>query len=185
MNRSLLFQSFRQVTDLDKEVPLSSPAVIEKTVIDGVEYVDVTGQGLSGSIAAAFACKRKDEKTWVPAARYDELMKLMSEIEDELKFKEATLYHNIMYTVVPKDHDLKLGILPEDQGFSKKYVFLWDSYAYLNIFDDTTWKKVLVHIPDEAKHNMLTRLTGAAFAIPGISNTWELQEQPTEPQYTE
>lgn len=65
--------------------------------IDGQVYIDCTGMGLSGSIAAAFGVIRRQDKSWCPQSRFPELEKLMAEIEDELREKNAA-------TLTPERH---------------------------------------------------------------------------------
>ena len=98
---------------------------------------------------------------------------------EDLKFiKEGDLYNNILYTVVPKDMSLEFGIFPQDQKFSTKYVFLWDTFPDLNLFDSEKWKKLRVNIPLEAKEqHLLTRITGSTLGIAFIPNSWEVEEQ--------
>jgi hypothetical protein len=100
--------------------------------------------------------------------------------------KSADLYHNKLFTVLPKNHDPKLGVLPEDQGFSRKYVFLWDTYRDLVVFPEDKWKRYLVEVPPEVKHNgQLTKLPGNAYALPQIPNTWNIEEQKMVTRYVE
>lgn len=105
--------------------------------------------------------------------------------EDALTLKEATLYQNRVYTVVPKDHDVKLGILPEDQGFSKSHVIIWETYRDLVIFDEEKWKKVMIELPPGVKFKALTKLPGDAYAIHSIPNTWRIQEEQSTPRFVE
>ena len=98
---------------------------------------------------------------------------------------QSDLYHNLLYTVIPKDLPLNQGILPEDQGFSKKYVFLWDNWNSLVKFDASKWKKVSVKLPKETKFNSLTRIPSDGFALPVIPNTWKVEEHDLQPRYVE
>lgn len=61
--------------------------------IDGKDYVLVPAccQGLSGSMGAAFAIKKREGKLWVPKSRLAELKALMSDIKKDLK-NESDLF---------------------------------------------------------------------------------------------
>ena len=107
------------------------------------------------------------------------------ELPEAKPSKEANLWRNILYTVVPKDHNLSLGILPEDQQFHTNYVFLWDDYTSLVVFPESKWDKVKVIIPDSVKHNGLTKLPGDAYAVHTVPNTWPMSLQPNRPFHVE
>lgn len=62
-------------------------AARQRLEIEGKPYVDCTGMGLSGSIAAFFGMRRKDDRTWCPATRFKELQELMGDISAELERK--------------------------------------------------------------------------------------------------
>ena len=96
---------------------------------------------------------------------------------------EADLYHDKVFTVIPKDADEKLGIFPEDQGFSDKRVFVWDNYQSLLKFSDEDWKKFEVTLPPGSRHHLLTPLVGGAYTLKMIPNTWKLEEQKSRPRY--
>jgi hypothetical protein len=103
-----------------------------------------------------------------------------------LSLKTADLWRNKLYTVVPPKHDLTTGILPEDQQFSHKYVFLWDDYSSLNAFSDSRWKKVIVYLPENIKEShQFVKMVSDVYALPAIPNTWRIEEQPTPPQYVQ
>ncbi len=131
--------------DLDKEVPLSQPEIVNQKAIDP-----------------------EDLNIMVPS--------------NELKV-EADLYHNIVYTVVPKDHSLELGIFPEDQQFSGKYVFVWSSYRDLLRFSEDVWKKVKVKMPQGKRFEFLTPMVGGAYSLTHIPNTWHLEPVTSQPIY--
>ena len=107
--------------------------------------------------------------------------------KDDLRLEEkhATMYQNRLYTVVPKQHNLSLGILPEDQGFSSKVVILWDTYRDLVLFDEEIWRKVMVELPEAVKRTDLVKWPGAAYALPSVPNTWRITDEPTTPRYVE
>jgi hypothetical protein len=98
---------------------------------------------------------------------------------------QSDLYHDKLFTVIPKDLPLNQGILPEDQRFSKKYVFLWDNYRDLVKFDEGQWKKVSVLLPHNIKFNELTRIPADGYGLPFIPNTWQIEEYTSQPQYQE
>ena len=103
-----------------------------------------------------------------------------------LSLKTADLWRNKVYTVIPKDHDLTTGIVPEDQQFSHKYIFLWDDYSSLNVFSDSRWKKVVVYLPADIKTSpQFVKMMGDVYALPEIPDTWRIEEQPTPPQYVQ
>jgi len=106
---------------------------------------------------------------------------------NDLKFdKQADLYNNILYTVVPRDMSLEFGVYPQDQKFHSSYVFLWDTYADLNNFDEEKWKKLRIIIPQEAKNNhTLTRITGSTVGVEYIPNSWPMEEQKINSLYNE
>ena len=135
---SLKLESIQKETDIEKEVPISSPDIV------------------------------KPEDT------------------PSLSLKTADLWRNKLYTVVPHDHDLTTGILPEDQQFSHKYVFLWDDYSSLNVFSDSRWKKVIVYLPANVKEShQFVKMVSDVYALPAIPNTWRIEEQHTPPQYVQ
>ena len=88
----------------------------------------------------------------------------------------ADLYHDKLYTVVPKDHDVSLGVMPEDQKFSRKYVFLWDTDRALTRFSDLDFKKILIILPKDVRFSTLQPLVGGAYTLPHILNTWSVEE---------
>jgi len=57
----------------------------ETREIDGEQYTDCTGMGLSGSMAMAFGVIRRDNKSWAPSKRYKELKALEKSIVKDLK----------------------------------------------------------------------------------------------------
>jgi hypothetical protein len=77
--------------------------------------------------------------------------------------KTADLYDKTLYTVVKRGHDFNLGIFPQDQGFSSKYVLLWHNRKDLLRFDNR-WDVVKVEIADYAEVSDL----GFYSAIPGV-----------------
>ena len=135
---SLKLEHIQKETDIEKEVPISSPDIVKP------------------------------------------------EDPSSLSLKTADLWRNKLYTVVPRDHDLTTGILPEDQQFSHKYVFLWDDYSNLNVFSDSRWKKVTVYLPTQVKESyQFVKIVSDVYALPAIPNTWRIEEQHTPPQYVQ
>jgi hypothetical protein len=127
--------------------------------------------------------KATDIEKEVPVAS-PELVK--SKEPQPLSLKTADLWHNRVYTVVPPHHDLFAGILPKDQNFSHKYVFLWDDYSSLNVFSDTRWKKVVIYLPKGLKDShQWIKMMSDVYALPEIPNTWRIEEQPAPPQYVQ
>lgn len=102
--------------------------------------------------------------------------------EELLLEKQADLYHNTLFTVIPRDHNSQLGIFPEDQGFNRKYVFLWHSYKSLLPFSSEKWKKLKVKLPPSVKFTQLRRLpSNDGYALHQIPNTWTIEEQDIPP----
>lgn len=104
----------------------------------------------------------------------------------DLKFqKRADLLRNILYTVIPVDHEIKLGVFPDDQGFSKTQVILWDNANDLIRFSEEDFKMISVEIPKEVKYNSLRRLVGSAYSLPVIKNTWKIEVLKSPPLYVQ
>jgi len=104
--------------------------------------------------------------------------------KEELE-KESSLFYHELYTVVPLELELAAGIFPEDQGFSKRYVFLWDTYRELSRFSSDDWKKIKIKIPKEVRFTQLTKLGGGIVALSEISNKWTIEEVKSSPLYDE
>jgi hypothetical protein len=103
-----------------------------------------------------------------------------------MNLKLAELYNNVLYTVVPKDLPLEFGIYPQDQKFHTEYVFLWDNYNDLLLFDETKWKKLRVELPEEVKKDRgLTRILVSTYGVAHIPNTWKIEEQRINSLYGE
>lgn len=117
--------------------------------------------------------------------KFEEFLK-QKDIISSLKFiKQADLYNNILYTIVPKDMSLEYGIYPDDQKFHRKYVLLWDTYDDLLSFDSDKWKRLKVIIPKDAKFGALHRIMANAYGIEHIPNSWAMVEQSINPPYNE
>jgi len=99
--------------------------------------------------------------------------------------KKADLYHNKLFTVVPLNVDVKLGVFPDDQGFSKKAIILWDSAKDLLRFPEDKYKTLEVKIPDDIKRHTLRKLVGSAYTLPYLSNQWEIREISALPKYVQ
>jgi len=115
------------------------------------------------------------------------LEKFVKKAETAISYltQRSDLYHNKVFTVVPKDLPLNQGILPDDQGFSNHYVFIWDNWKSLIPFDDQKWKKVSILLPPHIKFSSLTRVPADGYGIPFVSNLWPIKEQNNEPQYVQ
>jgi len=141
--------SFHSESDMQKDVPISSPEIVTP------EDISNDNQSL------------QEENL----------------IDDSIIQKEADLYNDILYTVVPIFHNASLGILPEDQGFNPKYVFLWGNPTSLTNFSTKEWKMVEIRLPENIKHKALTALVGGAYALPYIPNVWDMKELKHVPLY--
>jgi predicted RNA-binding Zn-ribbon protein involved in translation (DUF1610 family) len=96
------------------------------------------------------------------------------------------VYSKKVYTVVPKDHNPALGVLPEDQGFSPKYVFLWDNFKSLLKFSEQKWKMLEInysHHP-EVQRDFIPIGPGA-FTLTSVPNTWGISELNQPPIYVQ
>ena len=110
--------------------------------------------------------------------------KFLNNLKNSLSFtKTSDLYHNKLYTVIPRSVDIKLGIFPDDQGFSKKSVLLWDNARDLIRFSEEKFKMLEVIIPDDVKHTDLRSVLNAVYSLPFISNKWQIEEISSPPQY--
>ena len=88
---------------------------------------------------------------------------------------EADLYSGLLYSAVPEDHNINLGVFPEDQGFTGKNVLLWSSFRDIpNVFDKEH-KIISVRIPDDDKRNMLKTIGGGIYAISRLLNTYKIK----------
>lgn len=98
--------------------------------------------------------------------------------------KTSELYHNELFTVVPRSVDIRQGIFPDDQGMNKKSVVLWDNVFSLILFPDDKYKIISVEIPHHIKYSRLHRLIGSTYTLPYISNKWKLEEVTSLPLYS-
>ncbi|MFA5724241.1 MAG: hypothetical protein WC979_08350 [Candidatus Pacearchaeota archaeon] len=96
---------------------------------------------------------------------------------------QSNLYHDEVYTVIPKDHKIEMGIFPEDQHFSSKYVFVWDTYRDVLHFSDIIWDVVKITIPQGLKHTVLKPMVGGAYSLTHIPNTWQIEAVSSQPIY--
>ena len=130
--------------------------------------------------------KATDIEKDIPIASPDIVVPGVLEEKEPLSLKTADLWRNKLYTVIPAQHDLSQGITPEDQRFSRKYVFLWDDYSSLNIFSDTRWRKVVIYLPKGLKDShQLTKMMGDVYALPEVPASWRIEEQPLPPTYVQ
>lgn len=99
--------------------------------------------------------------------------------------KRTELYDKELYTVIPIDKDYSVGILPVDQGFSKKYVLLWDFYRDLIKFEPGEWKKLKVKLP-ESIIRTIQRIPDKAYGISYVSSAWIVDDVTNNsPQYND
>lgn len=92
------------------------------------------------------------------------------------KSVHADLYFHRLFTVVPVNHDLMLGIFPEDQRFHRNLVFAWSNARSLMTFADSKWKKVEFSVPSQVRFSSLVPLTSGVFGLPHVSNGWKLKD---------
>lgn len=97
--------------------------------------------------------------------------------EDESLEKTADLYFNILYTVIPKDFNIKNGVLASDQGFNKKYIVMWGSGKNLVQFDPEKWRRIAVQLPDNVKFGSLQKIQGDTYGLRFISREWILDDK--------
>lgn len=95
--------------------------------------------------------------------------------EDFNTKKIADLYNDVLYTVINKDHDIKLGILPQDQGFSDKHIILWSSLKSIPIEWVDKFNIVSVKISSETKKNYLKSLGAGIYSLTDINNNFKLK----------
>jgi len=121
-----------------------------------------------------------------PFLRNRSQWKILNNLKNSLSFtKTSDLYHNKLYTVIPRGVNIKLGIFPDDQGFSKKAVLLWDNARELIRFSQEKFKMLEVIIPDDVKHKELHKVLNAVYSLPFISNKWQIEEIKDPPQYVQ
>jgi hypothetical protein len=96
-------------------------------------------------------------------------------VDGEDLSKSAELYNNILYSVIPKNHNINLGIFPEDQGFSSRHIILWSSLRDIPQLFDTEFKVVSIKIPPEIKKQYLKPLRSGVYSLSSISNTAKIK----------
>jgi len=101
-----------------------------------------------------------------------------------LKF-QADLYHNILFTVVPKLYNFDRDITPELQNFSSKYVFLWDTWDEIKTFDASKWKALKVFLPKDVKFKELGKVGTTGYSLPKVPKEWPMEEVNTKPPYVQ
>jgi len=100
--------------------------------------------------------------------------------------QESSLRKDTYYTIVPKNHELHSGILPEDQFFSPSKVIFWKTTYALSEFSPKDWDYVQFALPPSSRHSSLfSRVVGDCYSLPAIHNTWDLQYLHHTPQYVE
>lgn len=163
-------------------------------------FTDIRGGEISCSISDFISRNVGDPKNptapywcnirqdYLPAKLVDTMKPDNFPDEDPNMDREASevksdLYHNIVYTVIPKDHKIEMGIFPEDQHFSTKYVFVWNTYRDVLNFDEKIWQKVSIEIPQGLKHTVLKPMVGGAYSLTHIPNTWHIELVNSQPIY--
>jgi len=97
-----------------------------------------------------------------------------------LKFnteKTSDLYDKTVYTVVRREHDLSMGIFPQDQGFSDKYVILWHNKRDLLNFDTDKWDVIEIRVPgyrEVADVGFYSAVPGV-YAVRNIPIDWDME----------
>jgi hypothetical protein len=125
----------------------------------------------------------KIDKEFLPAKLVDTIKPDNNDIEQQASEIQADLYNDLVYTVIPKNHKIELGIFPEDQHFSSKYVFVWNTYRDLLNFKEDVWQKISVAIPQGLKHTVLKPMVGGAYSLTHIPNTWKIEPVDLQPMY--
>lgn len=97
-------------------------------------------------------------------------------MEEDIK-KEADLYDQILYTIVPKTHDQSLGIFPKDQGLSHFSVILWNTKKGIpSSITDSDYKVLEVKVNNDIIRNNLKNVGGGAYTLKHVPNTLPMQE---------
>lgn len=104
--------------------------------------------------------------------------------ESALKF-QSDLYHNKLFTVVPKLYDFRVDITPDLQNFSDKYVFLWDTWNELKSFNANKWKILEVYLPKGTKFQELGKVGTTAYSLPKIPKEWPMKETSSRPEFVQ
>lgn len=100
--------------------------------------------------------------------------------------QESSLRKDTYYTIVPKNHVLQSGILPEDQSFFTSKVIFWKTAYALSEFSPQDWDYVQFALPASSRHSsQFFRIIGDCYSLPTIHNTWDLQYLHSMPQYVE
>ena len=91
--------------------------------------------------------------------------------------KKSDLYNRILYSVVPKDHNIKQGVFPDDQGFSNRYVYLWSSRRYVPSLLSKDWKTIEIQVESESLiRNHLRVIGNGVYTLPHLSNRMRMEE---------
>jgi len=125
----------------------------------------------------------KVDKDFLPAKLVDTIEPDNNDIEQQASEIQADLYSDLVYTVIPRNHKIELGIFPEDQHFSSKYVFVWNTYRDLLNFKEDVWQKISVAIPQGLKHTVLSPMVGGAYSLTHIPNTCKIEPVDFQPIY--
>jgi hypothetical protein len=99
------------------------------------------------------------------------------ELEEDKLSKEADLYNQILYTVVPTPHDISLGIFPDDQDISHSSVILWNNVRLIpTSIVDSDYKVVKVKLTQSDILNKLKNIGNGMYSLKSISNEMPLEE---------
>jgi hypothetical protein len=97
--------------------------------------------------------------------------------DNKLVTKQADLYKNELYTIVPKGYDFTLGIYPDDQQLSHSSVILWNNIKTIPtsaIGDD--YKVLKVKMNDVIIKNQLKPLGSGIYSLKHISPEVMMEE---------
>jgi hypothetical protein len=121
------------------------------------------------------------EKKKLKFSDIDSLSDLSKKIEgevtdDEIK-KEADLYHQELYTVIPKSHEQSLGIFPDYQQLSHSSILLWDTIKGIpTSVADSDYKVLKVTINSKIVRESLKSLNGGVYTLKHIPNSLPMEE---------
>ena len=98
-------------------------------------------------------------------------------VEEEIK-KEADLYNQALFTIIPSSHDFSLGIFPHDQQLTSSSVLLWDTVKGipLSLTDNLDNKVIKVTLTSSIIRNNLKSLGGGIYSLKLIPNTLFMEE---------
>lgn len=93
-------------------------------------------------------------------------------VEKDDLVKKADFYNKILFTVVPENHDPKLGIFPQDQNLATSSVIVWaDAITIPPSYLDKEYVIYKFKIPsDSFVRNFLKNVGGGMYAVKYLSN---------------